>query len=164
MTRRVVVTGGSCISALGCEVDEVFDSLRKLENKVVRMDDWDRYAQMNTRLASPVNFEVPDLPRKKIRGMGRVALLATASAVRALKDSGLDQDPAFLQSGRVGVAYGGLKVPDEGIGLFGQLRVGRIHGVVEVLFDNGLFLGLVGFLNVGLRVFVAGTEVHCEQG
>lgn len=106
MTRRVVVTGGSCISALGCEVDEVFDSLHKLENKVVRMDDWDRYTQMNTRLASPVHFEVPDLPRKKIRGMGRVALLATASAVRALKDSGLDQDPTFLQSGRVGVAYG----------------------------------------------------------
>jgi 3-oxoacyl-[acyl-carrier-protein] synthase II len=106
MTRRVVVTGGSCISALGSEVDEIFNSLHQLRNKVVRMDDWDRYTQMNTRLASPVNFEVPDLPRKKIRGMGRVALLATASAVRALKDSGLDQDPAFLQSGRVGVAYG----------------------------------------------------------
>ena len=46
MTRRVVVTGGSCISALGSEMDEIFDSLKKLENKVVRMDEWDKYVQM----------------------------------------------------------------------------------------------------------------------
>lgn len=106
MTRRVVVTGGSCISALGSEVEEIFENLHKLENKVVRMDDWDCYQQMNTRLAAPVNYTFPELPRRKIRGMGRVAMLGTLSAIKALEDSGLDKDTEFLQSGRVGVAYG----------------------------------------------------------
>lgn len=106
MTKRVVVTGGSSISALGNTVDETFESLHKLENKVVRMTEWDKYTQMNTRLAVPVNFDKPNLPRQKLRGMGRNALLATASAMDAIKDSGLDQDVKFMQSGRMGVAYG----------------------------------------------------------
>ena len=45
MTRRVVVTGGSCISALGSEMDEIFENLKKKENKVVRMDEWDKYVR-----------------------------------------------------------------------------------------------------------------------
>ncbi|MBR2075099.1 MAG: beta-ketoacyl-ACP synthase, partial [Fibrobacter sp.] len=106
MTRRVVVTGGSCISALGSEMDEIFDSLKKLENKVVRMDEWDKYVQMNTRLAVPVNYQFPEMPRRKVRGMGRVALLATVGAQKALECSGLLEDQDFLHSGRVGVAYG----------------------------------------------------------
>ncbi len=106
MTRRVVVTGGSCISALGSEMDEIFENLKKKENKVVRMDEWDKYVQMNTRLAVPVNYQFPDMPRRKVRGMGRVALLATVGAQKALESSGLLEDPDFLHSGRVGVAYG----------------------------------------------------------
>ena len=106
MTRRVVVTGGSCISALGSEMDEIFENLKKKENKVVRMDEWDKYVQMNTRLAVPVNYQFPDMPRRKVRGMGRVALLATVGAQKALECSGLLEDQEFLHSGRVGVAYG----------------------------------------------------------
>ena len=37
MTRRVVVTGGSCISSLGMDVEDVFASLKTLKNRVVRM-------------------------------------------------------------------------------------------------------------------------------
>ena len=46
------------------------------------------------------------MPRRKIRGMGRVALLATVGAQKALECSGLLEDLDFLHSGRVGVAYG----------------------------------------------------------
>lgn len=106
MTRRVVVTGGSCVSSIGCDVEEIFENLRKYENKVVRMPEWDKYTQMNTRLAAPVNYTFPDWPRRKIRGMGRVAMLALASAEKAMQISGLDQDPEFVQSGHMGVAYG----------------------------------------------------------
>lgn len=106
MNRRVVVTGGSCISSLGMELDDVFASLKTLKNRIVRMSDWDRYAQMNTRLASPIQYELPEYPRKKIRGAGRVAVLAIAAADKAIQCAGLAEEAELLKSGRVGVAFG----------------------------------------------------------
>ena len=52
--RRVVVTGGSCISSLGFDADSAFEGLKSFKNRVVRMADWDVYKQMNTRLAAPI--------------------------------------------------------------------------------------------------------------
>lgn len=106
MSRRVVVTGGSCISSLGMELDEIFTSLKSLKNRIVRMEDWDKYTQMNTRLAAPILYDLPEYPRKKIRGAGRVGLLALASADKAMQVAGLTGDTELLKSGRVGVAYG----------------------------------------------------------
>jgi len=106
LNRRVVVTGGSCISSLGMELDDVFASLKTLKNRIVRMSDWDRYAQMNTRLASPIQYELPEYPRKKIRGAGRVAVLAIAAADKAIQCAGLAEEAELLKSGRVGVAFG----------------------------------------------------------
>jgi len=104
--KRVVITGGSVISALGEEWPKIFARLKEGKNCVRRMDDWDRYAGMNTRLAVPVDFNMPDYPRKMIRGTGRVALLALTSADRALADAGFNKDDPELKSGRFGVAYG----------------------------------------------------------
>jgi len=70
------------------------------------MSDWDRYAQMNTRLASPIQYELPEYPRKKIRGAGRVAVLAIAAADKAIQCAGLAEEAELLKSGRVGVAFG----------------------------------------------------------
>ena len=67
MSRRVVVTGGSCVSSLGMELDEIFTQLKTLKNRIVRLNDWDKYAQMNTRLAGPILYNLPEYPRKKIR-------------------------------------------------------------------------------------------------
>lgn len=106
MTRRVVVTGGSCISSLGMDVEDVFASLKTLKNRVVRMKEWDLYAQMNTRLACPILYDLPEYSRKKVRGAGRVAVLAIASADKAIQSAGLAEETALLKSGRVGVAYG----------------------------------------------------------
>ena len=104
--RRVVVTGGSCISALGFDADEAFGSLKTFKNCVVRMDDWDVYKQMNTRLASPILQPLPQYPRKKIRGAGRVAVMGLLSADKALAVAGLSEDIALHKSGRMGVAFG----------------------------------------------------------
>lgn len=106
MSRRVVVTGGSCISSLGMELDDIFTNLKSLKNRVVRMEDWDKFAQMNTRLAAPILYDLPEYPRKKIRGAGRVGILALASADKAMQVAGLAGDTELLKSGRVGVAYG----------------------------------------------------------
>jgi 3-oxoacyl-[acyl-carrier-protein] synthase II len=69
------------------------------------MNDWETYPGMNTRLAAPVDFVVPDYPRKKIRGMGRIAQMALTATDEALRKSGLAGSPE-LQEGRCGVAYG----------------------------------------------------------
>ena len=106
MSRRVVVTGGSCVTSLGMELDDIFSELKSLKNHIVRMDDWDKYAQMNTRLAGPILYDLPEYPRKKVRGAGRVGVLAITSADKAMQMAGLAGEKELLKSGRVGVAYG----------------------------------------------------------
>ena len=109
MQRRVVVSGGGAVSALGNEWPAILAALRSGRNRVRRMDEWDIYAGMNTRLAAPVDYQFPPYPRKKTRGMGRISLLALSSAEGALKTAGLaegGQASPLLTSGRVGIAYG----------------------------------------------------------
>ena len=104
--RRVVVTGGSCISSLGFDAETAIESLKGLKNRVVRMDAWDIYKQMNTRLAAPILEPLPPYPRKKIRGAGRVAVMGLASADKAIEVAGLTNETALMKSGRMGVAFG----------------------------------------------------------
>jgi 3-oxoacyl-[acyl-carrier-protein] synthase II len=105
MKKRVVVTGGGAVSVLGNEWSDILSNLKSYKNCVRYIHDWDKYERMNTRLAAPVDFETPDFPRKKIRGMGRVALMAIVSANNAVKLAGLEASTE-LTKGRCGVAYG----------------------------------------------------------
>jgi 3-oxoacyl-[acyl-carrier-protein] synthase II len=106
MKKRVVITGGGVISALGCDWGGILEKLKEGKNCVRRMDEWDRYEKMNTRLAAPVDFVMPDYPRKKIRGMGRVSQFALASADKALTLAGIGAGDPELSGGRCGIAYG----------------------------------------------------------
>lgn len=83
--RRVVVTGGGMVSALGRDWETAYKNLKACKNKIRYMPEWERYTKMNTRLACPFDEELPSFPRKKIRGMGRVALLGLLSTTDALK-------------------------------------------------------------------------------
>ena len=102
------------ISALGNDWNSALKSLKAGKNFVKYMSDWDaKYPLMNTRLAVPVDFKIDTekYPRKKIRGMGRVAQMALAASDAALVDSGLlesaggEADPE-LSAGRAGIAFG----------------------------------------------------------
>ena len=108
--RRVVVTGGGMLTALGDSWSEAYENLKSLKNKVVYMKDWDIYEGMNTRLACPYTKELPSFPRKKIRGMGRVALLSLLATERALECAQLKKEDGEileeLHNGRTGIAYG----------------------------------------------------------
>ncbi|MBE6354994.1 beta-ketoacyl-ACP synthase [Treponema sp.] len=108
--RRVVVTGGGMLTALGDDWTEVFENLKALKNKIIYMKDWDVYEGMNTRLACPYTKELPSFPRKKIRGMGRVALLSLLATERAFECAGLKKEDGELveelHNGRTGIAYG----------------------------------------------------------
>ena len=106
MKKRVVITGGSVVSALGNEWPQIFSALKAGKNCVRYMKEWERYKDMNTKLACPIDFTMPDYPRKKIRGLGRIGQLALVSADRALANAGFSADDTILKSGRFGIAYG----------------------------------------------------------
>jgi 3-oxoacyl-[acyl-carrier-protein] synthase II len=105
--RRVVITGMGGITALGNSWREIQARMARGETAVRRMQDWDRYHGINTRLAAPVpNFSIADhYPRKKTRTMGQVAKMAVSATELALTDAGILDDPD-LRNGRTGIAYG----------------------------------------------------------
>jgi 3-oxoacyl-[acyl-carrier-protein] synthase II len=105
--RRVVITGMSGISALGHDWPSVEANLRAGRNKIQRIADWDTIEGLNTRLGAPVmDFETPThYPRKKLRSMGRVSIMAVRATEVALEQAGLlgSED---LVNGGAGVSYG----------------------------------------------------------
>ena len=105
--KRVVVTGVGGISPLGRDWPTIQAWLAGYRNAVRHMPEWDRYPDLNTRLAAPVtDFEIPaHWTRKQLRSLGRVSRLCVAAAEDALSDAGLLDDPS-IRDGRMGVACG----------------------------------------------------------
>jgi 3-oxoacyl-[acyl-carrier-protein] synthase II len=105
--RRVVVTGMGGVSALGNSWPQIEARLRERRNAIRTMAEWDRYTDMNTRLAGPIEDFAPPAhwTRKQLRSMGRVSQLAVRAAEMAFDDAGLLNDPV-LRSGVAGVACG----------------------------------------------------------
>lgn len=105
--RRVVVTGMGGVSAIGNRWSDIETRLRTRRNAIRYMTEWDRYTDMNTRLAGPIaDFTPPShWTRKQLRSMGRVSQLAVRAAEAALEDAGLLNDPV-IRSGATGVACG----------------------------------------------------------
>lgn len=104
--RRVVVTGMAGITPLGDDWEALRTGLREGRSGVARSAALEEVEGLRTRLAAPVAFEAPaGWPRKRTRGMGRVAKLATRATERALEDAGL-AGAAMLGDGRAGLAYG----------------------------------------------------------
>lgn len=95
------------VTALGSSWPAIHARLRNRANVTRYMADWERYADLNTKLAAPVEgFEPPaHWTRKQMRGMGRVSQLAVRASELALTHAGLLGDPV-LRSGRIGVACG----------------------------------------------------------
>lgn len=120
--KRVVVTGMAGLSPIGQDWSEVADSLKKGQTGIKYIEDWDKYEGLNTRLGGPVSeFEKPEhYSRKAIRGMGRVALMATRATELALTDAGLLDDP-IIRDGRMGVAYGSSAGSTTAVADFGKM-------------------------------------------
>jgi len=96
----------AAITPLGNDWETVAQKLKSQTTGIRRMDDWDKYKGLNTRLGAPVDFSRPEhYSRKQVRSMGRVAMLGTYATELALIDAGLLDDPCLV-SGQVGVSYG----------------------------------------------------------
>ncbi|MEH6532659.1 MAG: beta-ketoacyl-ACP synthase [Photobacterium frigidiphilum] len=122
MTRRVVVTGMSGVTALGNDWQAIEPKLRACENATQYMVDYEQYDGLNTKLAAPINdFSLPKhYTRKKIRSMGRVSKLSTLATENALIQSGL-LDNDVLTNGETGIAYGSSTGSTPAIGAFGVM-------------------------------------------
>ncbi len=105
--RRVVVTGMGGLTALGGTWPEIRARMEAGETGTRYMPEWDRLSDLNTKIAGAIDWfdHTTAYQRKKVRSMGRVAILGLNAAERALTQAGLIGDPV-LQSGRAGVACG----------------------------------------------------------
>ncbi|WP_022943862.1 beta-ketoacyl-ACP synthase [Pseudoalteromonas ruthenica] len=154
--KRVVVTGMSCITALGDDWPSLRSALEKGDNAVKVMEQWQGVADLNTKLAAPVtHFKRPShYKRKMVRSMGRVALMATVATERALAQSGLLEHPA-LTNGDTGIAYGSSTGSTPPLIAFADMmKSGQMSGVTATSYiqmmahtapvNIGVFFGIKG--------------------
>ncbi|WP_236166774.1 beta-ketoacyl-ACP synthase [Pseudomonas fulva] len=125
--RRVVVTGMAGITSLGIDWATIAGHFASQRSGIRRMDEWDRFEEMNTRLAGPIDdFKVPaHWTRKQLRSMGRVSRLAVGAAEQALADAGLLGDPS-IRDGRMGVACGSSTGSTDEIKAFGNMLLNSV--------------------------------------
>lgn len=120
--KRVVVTGMSGITSLGETAEQIFEQFTLGKSGIRYMPDWEIYPDLRSKLAGPVeSFTVPKhFNRKVTRGMGRVALMSTVCAEKALEDAGLLHTD-ILKSGDAGVAFGSSAGSVDAVREFGTM-------------------------------------------
>lgn len=156
MSRRVVVTGMSGVTAFGNDWQSVEPKLRACENATQYMESYEQYDGLNTKLAAPIDdFELPKhYKRKQVRGMGRVSKLATVATENALIQSGLIGNDV-LTNGQTGIAYGSSTGSTDAIGAFGVMLNDKTTKAITATtyvqmmphttaVNVGLFFGLKG--------------------
>lgn len=156
MSRRVVVTGMSGVTAFGNDWQSVEPKLRDCQNATQYMLSYEQYDGLNTKLAAPIlDFELPKhYKRKQVRGMGRVSKLATVATENALSQAGLIGNDV-LTNGQTGIAYGSSTGSTDAIGAFGvMLNEKTTKAITATTYvqmmphttavNVGLFFGLKG--------------------
>lgn len=125
--KRVVVTGMAGITPLGSDWTSIEANFSANRSGIRRMHEWDRFSELNTRLAGPVDdFAVPaHWTRKQLRSMGRVSRLSVKAAEQALQHAGL-LDDSSIRDGRMGVACGSSTGSTEEIKAFGNMLLNSV--------------------------------------
>ncbi|MEL7560457.1 beta-ketoacyl-ACP synthase [Stutzerimonas chloritidismutans] len=125
--KRVVVTGMAGITSLGSDWASIEAHFSSNRSGIRYMPEWDRFTELNTRLAGPVDdFSVPKhWTRKQLRSMGRVSKLSVKAAEQALADAGL-LDDSSIRDGRMGVACGSSTGSTEEIKAFGNMLLNSV--------------------------------------
>lgn len=166
--KRVVVTGFSCVTALGNDWNTFSSNLANDISAVKRMDEWDIYSDLNTRLAAPVtDFEKPaHYKRKQTRTMGRVAMMSVQAAERALEHAGLLDDD-ILKSGDVGTAFGSSTGSTDAVSDFGKMIISNdtsgINGTTYIrMMGHTTIVNIATFFGLQGRVYT--TSTACTSG
>ena len=156
--RRVVVTGMAGVTALGNDWNSIEAAFLAGRSGIRHMPEWDRFADMNTRLGGPVDDFVtpPHWTRKQTRSMGRASRMVVHAAERALADAGLLDDP-IIRDGRMGVASGSSTGSTDEVKAFGNMLLNGDAGSLNAnsyvrmmphttAANVGIFFGLQGRL------------------
>ncbi len=154
--RRVAVTGMAGITPFGSDWDSVAAGLKRRQNAVRYMPEWEIYQGMHTKLAAPADcFKTPShYSRKTLRSMSRVSVMSTAATELALQDAGLLGDPV-IASGDTGIAYGSSSGDPQAtcdvVSMIYQKSVENITGTTYVKMmphttavNTGLYFGVKG--------------------
>src|SRR4051812_40677843 len=118
MPRRVVVTGGSVVTALGCETAEFWDSLcagKSGVSRLQRFDPRDYKVQFGGEIRDFNPADHLNIEAKEIKRLDRFCQFAVVAAHRAIQASGIDfskNDP-FRHGVLIGSGIGGLTEIEE---------------------------------------------------
>src|SRR5271154_4265943 len=168
MRRRVVITGMGGITALGEDWPTIRARIAAGKTGIRRMPEWDRFQNLNTRLAAPIDgFDVSRrYDRKKLRTMGPVSRMAVYATERAIADAGLAGDPSLTQ-GRMGIAYGSsFGSPEAVLGFAELMMTGTSNQITATSYLQ--MMSQTAAINIGLFFGVTGriipTSSACTSG
>jgi len=167
MLKRVVVTGMAGISPIGNDWRQVAERLKNKSTGIRTMQDWDKYQGLNTRLGAPAEFTKPEhYSRKQVRGMGRIALMATYATELALTDAGLLGDDC-LKSGQMGIAYGSSSGSPDAIAEFGNMLLNHATGGLNAtsyirMMSHTAPVNISLFFGINGRIYT--TSSACTSG
>ena len=135
--RRVVITGMGGLCPIGSDWQEVSENLRQKKSGIRRDDSLAEVKGMDTRLVGQVpDFKRPaHYPRRKVRSMGRVSLMAARATEMALQQAGL-LDSSLATEGRMGISYGSTTGSPPAIETYAR-HIGAessIHGITAAQF------------------------------
>lgn len=166
--RRVVVTGMAGLTSIGQDWDTVADNMRNGVTGIRYMEQWDEYADMDTRLGGPIleSIDSPNFTRKKTRTMGRVSKMAVRATELALGDAGLLGNEC-VTDGRMGVAFGSSTGSTDAVSEFGQMlsnkSLATLNGTSYIRM-----MGHTAAVNIGLYFSMKGriipTSTACTSG
>ena len=139
--RRVVVTGMGAVTPLGADWATLGAALRDGRSGITPCPELAEVEGVKTRWAGRVDGpEWPKAwPRRRTRGMGRVARLAALATDAALEEAGLTGSD-LLRDGSTGLAHGStLGSPDEFANYAHAIVMNRTtEGIVPVQYLRGM--------------------------
>ena len=154
--KRVVITGMAGITSLGQDWPSIEANFRAGQSGIRHMQVWDRYTELNTRLAGPVPDFAPPAhwTRKQLRSMGPVSQMAVRAAELALQDAGLLDLPLILD-GKMGVACGSSTGSTDDVKNFANMLINNVSDGINAnsyvrmmphttAANIGIFFGLTG--------------------
>jgi 3-oxoacyl-[acyl-carrier-protein] synthase II len=130
--KRVVVTGMAGITSLGSDWETIAATSAN-RSGIRRMDEWDRFTELNTRLAGPIDdFKVPSPLDPQATAQHGPGVAPGGCGGEALADAGLLGDES-IKDGRMGVACGSSTGSTDEIKAFGNML---LNSVAEGLNAN----------------------------
>lgn len=172
MSKAIWVTGMAGMCPAGKSWEEVRDVLQAGHSCYQAMPEWSGVEGLKPKLGGLVpDFKKPDnYPRKKVRSMGRVALMATRTTELAL-ETALLNDSEIITSGQTGIAYGSTIGAEPAIRKFAE-RIGfnnTLTGITGATFiqlmSHTCAANLAQFFSIKGRVLPTNAgDVSGSQG